>query len=84
MMDKLADGSICFFDRISKVFDKNINSITELNDHVHPRTSIELTIDRSNALTWDMKYFVTKGMCNAHIHTLAISLKASYTNQGNY
>ena len=62
-MDALADGSICFFDRISKVNDKNVKSIDELNRYVHPRTSIELTIDRSQALTWDMKYFVMKGTC---------------------
>lgn len=61
-MDMLADGRICVFDRISKVFDTDVNLIKKLNEIVHPRTYIDLTIDRSDALTWDMKDFVATGM----------------------
>ena len=61
MMDTLAIGKICFFDRIFKVCGIDVKSVNQLNEIVSSKAIIELTVDRSKAMLWNMQDFVSKG-----------------------
>lgn len=60
----LINTEVYLFDVITKVFDQEVKNPNDIDEIVKPKTTIDLLLDRENALTFSLTAFCQKGKRN--------------------
>ena len=60
-IDMFINAEVYLFDVITKVFDQEVKNPNDIDEIVKPRTTIDLLLDRENALTFSLTAFCQKG-----------------------
>ena len=57
----LINAEVYLFDVITKVFEQEVKNPNDIDEIVKPKTTIDLLLDRENALTFSLIAFCQKG-----------------------